>query len=136
MSIELLFVFIVTLILVYAIYSDFSRRQIPNTASVILLVNSTLYCGYLGYWGQWLIVVPVFLFGLLLWRWGIWGAGDAKLLVAVSPMISLDHYVATLLLIATFGGALSVAIFVSSRLKKMERIRIFHMEFQSLWDVG
>jgi len=108
----------VTVILVYVIQSDLRKRTIPNTASVLLLVNSTLYCGFNGYWSQWLIVVPVFLFGLLLWRLSIWGAGDAKLLAAVSPMISLDHFVATLLLIAFLGGALSVVIFVSSRLKK------------------
>ncbi|UGA54222.1 A24 family peptidase [Vibrio sp. VB16] len=118
MTVISIIIFVTTTTLIYVIQSDFRKKKIPNTASVLLLINSTLYCGFNGYWMQWLIVVPVFLFGLLLWRLSIWGAGDAKLLAGVSPMISLDHFVATLLLIAFLGGALSVVIFVSSRLKK------------------
>ncbi|WED26088.1 prepilin peptidase [Vibrio sp. DW001] len=109
---------ITALLLIFVIQSDFRHRKIPNTASVLLLINSTLYCVFNGYWMQWLIVVPVFLFGLLLWRLNVWGAGDAKLLAAISPMISPDYFISTLLLVAFLGGALSIVIFVSSRLRK------------------
>lgn len=113
-----MFISVTTVTLIYVMQSDSRKKKIPNTASILLLINSTLYCGFNGYWVQWLIVVPVFLFGLLFWRLNIWGAGDAKLLAALSPMISSEFFVSTLLLVAFLGGALSVVIFVSSRLRK------------------
>ncbi|MDB1123127.1 A24 family peptidase [Vibrio algarum] len=64
---------IATVILVYVALSDIRSRKISNTASGLLFVNSMLYCGLLGYWTQLLVVIPVFIFGFLLWQIGIWG---------------------------------------------------------------
>ncbi|WP_407702334.1 A24 family peptidase [Vibrio algarum] len=44
------------------------------------------------------------------------GAGDAKLLAAIVPMIQLNHLASVLLLIACFGGILAIVMWVLSRL--------------------
>lgn len=60
--------------------------------------------------GWWLLSQPlsVLVIGLGLFIFGVCGAGDVKLLAAMSPAISPDYWLVTLLLIALFGGLLAL----------------------------
>jgi len=66
--------------------------------------------------GWWLLSQPlsVLVIGLGLFVFGICGAGDVKLLAALSLAISPNYWLVTLLLIALFGGLLALVCLLYS----------------------
>jgi len=62
-------------------------------------------------WFSFVILVPV---SLLVWKVGIWGAGDSKLLLAFFPMIDSQYYLSTMIYIG-FAGFVTVIAFLISK---------------------
>ncbi len=62
-------------------------------------------------WLSFVILLPV---SLLVWKVGIWGAGDSKLLLAFFPMIDSQYYLSTMIYIG-FAGFVTVIVFLISK---------------------
>lgn len=89
-------------------YFDFSKRIIPNSSILILLcfliVLSSL--GYLSvHFGSFILV---FVIGILFWKFGVWGAGDVKLLSVLSLFISPGFLLASILVVLVVGGGVAL----------------------------
>ncbi len=114
---------------------DLWKMIIPNTVSILLVAlffaNAlvlTLFSGYAVAWLSHLgAMAAVLVVGLVVYRFNVLGAGDVKLLTAVSlwagfeknliePLV-LDYFLFDyLILVALFGGGLSLALLVLRRL--------------------
>ncbi len=114
---------------------DLWKMIIPNTISLLLVAlffaNGLFLTFYSGYSVAWLshigALAAVLFVGLVAYRFGALGAGDVKLLSAISlwagfernlldPLI-LDYYLFDyLILVALCGGVLSLALLILRRL--------------------
>ena len=98
-------------ILVWAAYSDYRNRRIPNLAVLIALV----LFGPWTYFHHFQGLVPALLTGagmlvatFVLYNLKIFGAGDAKLISVLALFTGLDHLMAFLVTTALAGGVLAV----------------------------
>lgn len=118
------------LCLVAAVF-DLWKMIIPNTISILLVAlffaNGLFLTFYLGYSVAWLshigALAAVLFVGLVAYRFGALGAGDVKLLSAISlwagfeknlldPLI-IDYYLFDyLILVALCGGVLSLGLLI------------------------
>ena len=96
-------------------YGDISRRHINNKLVVCLALLGallTLFAWQKGSYalGWWLIIQPlsVVIIGFGLFVFGICGAGDVKLLAAISIAISPEYWLVSLLVMTIFGGLLAI----------------------------
>jgi len=128
MSLALLALLIAWLImLVKVCLCDVKQRVIPNNlvrliallslSLAILAIKKELYPI-----GWWLIIQPlsILLVGFSLFALGICGAGDVKLMTALSSVIYPSYWWPTLLLIAVIGGFLALGYLFYSWLKSKE----------------
>jgi prepilin peptidase CpaA len=108
--------------------SDIRYRRIPNWSVVVLLV---LFI-------PWIFVGPevslplslaafaiFFAVGVALYAFGIWGAGDSKLIAAVALFVGWDRLLLFLFATAVCGGILALAIILlhSPRVVTMLKLR-------------
>jgi prepilin peptidase CpaA len=118
-----------------AVVFDLWKMIIPNAVSILLVAlffaNAlvlTLFSGYAVAWLSHLgAMAAVLVVGLVAYRFSVLGAGDVKLLTAVSlwagfeknlldPLV-LDHYLFDyLILVALCGGGLSLIVLILRRL--------------------
>lgn len=118
-----------------AVVFDLWKMIIPNAVSILLVAlffaNGLFLTFHSGYSVAWLshlgALGAVLLVGLVAYRFGVLGAGDVKLLSAISlwagfernllePLI-LDFYLLDyLILVALFGGVLSIGLLILRRL--------------------
>lgn len=114
---------------------DLWKMIIPNMVSILLVAlffaNALFLTLYSGYSVAWLshigAMAAVLIVGLIAYRFGAMGAGDVKLLSAISlwagfernllePLI-FEHYLFDyLVLVALFGGGLSLGLLILRRL--------------------
>ncbi|MBL4719812.1 MAG: prepilin peptidase [Alphaproteobacteria bacterium] len=104
----------------YAIYSDLGRLEIPNWASIapalaylpaaLLSDQSMLIIG-----AHYAIGVAVFIVGAILFALKIMGGGDVKLLGAAAIWTGWELLPPFLLLVAIFGGLLSILALILRR---------------------
>ncbi|WP_419898753.1 prepilin peptidase [Roseomonas sp. USHLN139] len=104
------------LLLLLVALHDLALRTIPDSASLGLLgIGLALRLGE-GQAGQALALAAlVALPALLLWRMGLIGGGDAKLLPAIIPLAAPDALPGLLLAIALAGGVLALPYWLARR---------------------
>jgi Flp pilus assembly protein protease CpaA len=114
---------------------DLWKMIIPNTISILLVAlffaNGLFLTFYSGYEVAWLshigALAAVLFVGLVAYRFGALGAGDVKLLSAISlwagfeqnlldPLITGYYLFDYLILVALCGGALSLGLIILRRL--------------------
>lgn len=99
--------------------SDCLTRRIPNLANLAILVAgiaALFFDPSAGPWWSHLIHFAIALAGsLLLFRFGVWGGGDAKFYAAVALWYPLDKAGLLALATALAGALLVVVIFVSTK---------------------
>lgn len=122
------------LCLAAAVY-DLWKMIIPNAISILLvalfIANALFLTFYSGYSVAWLshlgALVAVLVVGLVAYRFGVLGAGDVKLLSAISlwagfeqnlldPLIFNYYLLDYLVLVALCGGILSLCLLILRRL--------------------
>lgn len=111
------------ILLFWVLFADTSRRKIPNLATVIILLAGLLFNsfgslgaglmssslpGALGFKQSFTSVVVVFVFVFFLFALKFWGAGDAKLVIALSSWLQLREVGLFILLLALSGGVLAI----------------------------
>lgn len=102
-----------------AAWLDLRRRLIPNSlvGTVALLWLAALATGDTGaFWPNPGIAVAVLIAGIVVWRCGWLGGGDAKLIAALSLWAGPDHIGSLLLVTALSGGTLALAIVIANQL--------------------
>ena len=89
-------------------FFDIYKRTIPNKSVVILFICLLFskYYGYLDFYFESLL--PIFVIGLLLWKLGVWGAGDVKLIAVLSLFISPSFLLTSILIILVVGGGVAL----------------------------
>jgi prepilin peptidase CpaA len=105
------------LILTIASVTDVKHRRIPNWTVLALIV---LFI-------PWILVRPevsvllslasfaIFMAaGIVLYAFGIWGAGDSKLIAAVALFVGFDRMLQFAFATAVFGGILALMIVLSN----------------------
>ena len=111
--------FIPSAILAVAALFDLRNREIPNVFAGLLLVWAVAQwlLGLAPASGVWLLAgLGLGLVILLLMAWlGGFGGGDAKLLVAMGPVLGLPLYLQFLFAMAIAGGMLSVVALLRKR---------------------
>lgn len=123
------------LLCLVAVFFDLWKMIIPNAVSILLVAlffaNALVLTFASGYSVAWLshlgALAAVLSVGLIAYRFGVLGAGDVKLLSAVAlwagfeknlfaPLV-IDYFLFDyLILVAVFGGILSIALLVLRRL--------------------
>ncbi len=92
--------FIVFFVLIYASYTDYTKREIPNWLSFGLilfgLISNFIYSLFIGNFYYFLIVlgltIATFILFYVFWRLGIFAGGDAKLFTGIASVIPLQTY--------------------------------------------
>lgn len=104
------------IILTIASISDIRYRRIPNWCVVVLLA---LFIPWI-FVGPEVSVLPsvvafviFFAGGVILYAFGIWGAGDSKLIAAAALFVGWDRLLLFLFATAVAGGILSLVIMIS-----------------------
>ena len=105
----------------YAIWSDVSRRRLPNPLCLIVAVLGLATQAYAGGWalaGSGLLhAIIALVIGIALFSAGIVGGGDAKYYAAVAAWFPLSQAGALLLLVSVIGFVLFVCWFLWRRLR-------------------
>ena len=100
-------------LLLWAAWTDLSRRLILNRVSLLLLAlwpaHILLSPGPVAPWPHLAVGLAVFVVGYALWLGGTLGGGDAKLLGAVALWAGPEHAPSFLLVTACLGGVLALA---------------------------
>jgi len=98
--------FFICLILIC--YFDIYKRIIPNISVVVLLffLFFSRHYGYLEFYFE--SFLSIFIIGLLLWKFGVWGAGDVKLISVLSMFISPNFLFTSVLVILVVGGGVAL----------------------------
>tara|TARA_Y100000588_G_scaffold75937_1_gene79211 strand:- start:8974 stop:9405 length:432 start_codon:yes stop_codon:yes gene_type:complete len=95
---------------------DLYKRRIPNLLIVLLflvLVSANLI-GQLNYHVSSFLVVAVS--SLLLWKIGVWGAGDVKLLAVLSLFTSPDFLLTSIVVVLVVGGGVALCELLASKI--------------------
>jgi prepilin peptidase CpaA len=102
------------ILLIVAAISDAWKFVIPNFISIgvfILFFIAALILPFETHWLSHLgIAGATFAVGLLMYRFQLLGAGDVKLMTAVSLWCGVDHILWFILYMAVAGGALAVGL--------------------------
>ena len=107
--------------LIAAAVSDLDRFEIPNSLPVVLLGGFLAYALVSGV-GLSLIGanlalgLAVLLVGTALFRFGLLGGGDIKLLAAAAPWVGWSELPSFLLWIVLWGGVLAAALLIVRRM--------------------
>ena len=104
------------LLLLLACTSDWRSRKISNALCVGTMVGGTVLQGVVSAHGRGVsasldalgAIAGMFVMGWSLWRVRLFGAGDAKLLMALAPFIGLTRVPAMVLLTLVCGGVLAL----------------------------
>jgi Flp pilus assembly protein protease CpaA len=111
------------MLLLWVLFADTNRRKIPNLACVIILSAGLLFNsfassgaglmgsptpGAIGFKQSFTSVFVVFVFVFFLFALKLWGAGDAKLVIALSSWLHLREVGVFILLLALSGGVLAI----------------------------
>ena len=97
-------------VLLWSAIEDIRKREIPNLAVVSVLFLYFIY-SFAGYsdWQNGLIAAAlVFVPTFLLFHFGVFGGGDAKLITAVAPWIGLKALSLFLMVVAITGALLAL----------------------------
>ena len=112
-----LIIILLVLSLLVCIY-DWRSRIIPNYIVVCIFSVALVAVMLNGHYSQ-LINLMLFLpIAIALWKFGIWGAGDSKLLLAFFPMISSQYYIATICFIGLIGFITALIVIAYNRINK------------------
>ena len=105
-----------SLFLLAAAATDVSIRVVPNAVSAVLTIDGVL-AGLLahGLVPSLAAALCVFVPSVVLWRHGLIGGGDAKLLTAVSLLVPASSVPSLVLTIAIAGGALALIYWLAGR---------------------
>jgi len=104
-------IFLLSILLVIASVSDIRHRRIPNWS---VLAIGALFVP----WALFVSTVPILaslgaalvalVIGVILYAFGVVGAGDSKLLAAVALFAGMDHLLQLLVLVALVGGVIAL----------------------------
>lgn len=118
-SLSLLGIFICLLLVCY---SDIKHRKIPNYLTALTAVFCILLSYFNNGFDEYSVIIASIV-SILLWRLGIFGAGDSKLIIALSFAIAFNSMLYFFVVTLLFGGILVVVDFVYYKIKKVEGIR-------------
>lgn len=102
--------------LLYAAWMDVLHRRIPNmaiVAVVLLWLTQPAAIGFDATLSALGVAVFVLVAGIAIWSAGCIGAGDVKLLAALTLWAGARHLPALLLITAATGGALAVGFLLA-----------------------
>jgi prepilin peptidase CpaA len=104
-----------------AAVSDLRTFRIPDRDSLLLAAAFAVSAGVSGMAGQAVLLhlaagLVVFVAGAVLFGFGIWGGGDAKLLAAVALWTGFAGLAGVLLVMAVAGGVLALSALALRRL--------------------
>ena len=101
-----------TLVVGWAAISDFRTRTIPNRAVLAVMCLFVPWALlHWGLWAAWALAagLAALAIGVVLYSFGIVGAGDAKLFGAVALFSGLNHLLVLGLATALVGGVIAIA---------------------------
>lgn len=101
--------------LIYASWTDFKSRIVPDWLNYLLLlaglilhlVLSILSSDYIFFLSSIAAVVIAFAFSFLLWRMGVWAGGDVKLFTALAAANPVNHAAIAVFFSYSAGSAFS-----------------------------
>lgn len=106
-------------VLSWTMWEDVRVRRIPNAAVLALFALWPLQLLLLGrpspWWSGLVASAMVLAGGLVAWRVGLLGGGDAKLAAALSALIGLEGLLGFLLATALLGGVLALGLLAIAR---------------------
>ena len=137
---------ILAAMLVVAATGDIRERRIPNTLNLAIAVLAVPFWWLSGYalWPdvamQLALGAGAFLFFALLFRVGMMGGGDVKLLAALALWLPLASLIKLLVIMSLAGGVLTVALLIRHRMRKSnEKLEIPYgvaIAFGGMWLIG
>ncbi len=120
-------------LLLAAAATDVRSYRIPNLIPLAMLAAFTMWLfaggARTGLTGAAVALAIAFLFGLLLWHFGVWGGGDAKLLAAMAPWVGLAGLPRLVAIMAVAGGILAVGFLIWGRLAGPSRPAPRHLPY-------
>jgi len=125
--IELLFISLALAGTFVASYIDIKTKEIPNSLTFSMIFIG-LMIFFTKYYREWLFFIPLaasYFFIWILWRLGLWGGGDAKLVMGIisliSPFYGIDFIPAFFIII---GVVAAIHYFVFGLVNEMREGKI------------
>ncbi|MDG3085995.1 prepilin peptidase [Vibrio hannami] len=106
-----IFILVITICII-----DFRIRTIPNKLLALVALLVVSHCFLYGQVSNLIFFIPSIIVGGIVWYIGLWGAGDAKLMAILAPLIDLDYYLTTVILILMAGGIQAIISLVALKL--------------------
>jgi prepilin peptidase CpaA len=97
--------FCVFVMLILICVSDIRYRRISNNLLLLLGGVVIAHCFHVNNLSQLVYSLAGFVVGFTLWYLGVFGAGDAKLLAIVMPLVNSELYFPFALIVLMAGGA-------------------------------
>ena len=115
--------FLLTATCLFICYRDFSKRIVSNNS--VLLLCCFLLSAVPIYDAQVYLLnaVGLLLLGILLWKFGVFGAGDIKLVCIFALLVDPDYLLLTFVIVFTLGGIEALLYIL---IKKLTPISIVH----------
>ncbi|MGD9639219.1 MAG: prepilin peptidase [Alphaproteobacteria bacterium] len=117
------------IVLFVSALTDIKKFQIPNIYPLTLVI---LFLGYASFTNEisllvlgvrFAFAIAVLYLGFAMWVSGIWGAGDAKLVAALTLWIGIKQFLFFVLATSFALGLVSVVyIFINLKNKKIEKL--------------
>ncbi|WP_244291601.1 MULTISPECIES: prepilin peptidase [Vibrio] len=123
MGINFWWLIILATVLFYISYCDFRVRIITNKHCAIVTVIALYSLVCKDNFDVLPFSLSILIFGIALSYFSILGAGDSKLLSAISLAISPEYIVPIIFLIVFLGGALSLGYYIYGLMTDMEKVR-------------
>ncbi|MGY3569999.1 A24 family peptidase [Vibrio paucivorans] len=112
---------VLSTISLWVCYTDVVHRKISNRQSVIVFVLCLILMIYSDNYSSYLHSIIILLMGILLFTFGFWGAGDAKLLSAFSLAIKPDLIPVVLSIITFLGLVLILSQYIFDKFDNYNR---------------
>ncbi|PAF46954.1 hypothetical protein BKH46_05825 [Helicobacter sp. 12S02634-8] len=107
-------------ILLWIALTDIFYRTISNTQIIIVISMGAISCWIYGIGVHFFFPALLFLVGLVLWYRGLLGAGDVKLMGALSLFINTDLLMSFLFVTSVVGAVIGIVIWGLSFYRKLE----------------
>ncbi len=111
-----MWIIVFSILLLLVAYFDICYRVISNKLVMLVSGIVLLYTLQFQLVDQWLYSIPVLVVGLLLWKLGVFGAGDVKLLTVLVPVFNPDYHLLIFLIIAFSGGIVAMITLLYAKL--------------------
>ncbi len=115
---------------IIASYTDIKTKEIPNLLTLSMIFLGLLFFTF-SFYGNWIFFIPLltsYIIIWLIWRAGMWGGGDAKLIMGLISLLSPNYgieFIPSFFMMLAFSSLVHYFIFGMIQAMREKKGKIF-----------